>query len=390
MKILMISLADAVFRAGEGGGNTAERLSEYLDAARQIEPGSSITALVFTPGSFRPLTPRPGLTFIPVQAPRVQLFPMLGLWKALRLRPRLAPDVVTTQNSYEAGLLGLLLARRFEARLEVQIHFDLLSPYWLQEHPVWNRVRQGIAQRTLTRADAIRVVSSPLKEGVVERWGIPRERVAVIPVPVAFEVSRAAEGFSVRPSVLSDPTSKIVLYVGRLCHQKNLPGLFAIIEKILDARADTEVILLGDGPQRAYAEERAAALGEEQVHVMGNVPYHNLPHYYETADVLILPSLYEGFGRVVMESYLFDTPAVATTCSGPEDIILDEETGFLTAIEDLDRFTDRVLWLLAHPESAREMGRRGNRYVRETFDPQRLVDDMVGQWWQLAKRDRQP
>ena len=384
MNVLMLSLADSVFRPSEKTGNTLDRQLEYFEAMQLAAPGSALTVLVFTRESFSTLTPRDGLTFIPVRAPRVQFFPLLGLLAAFRARRHFHPDVVTTQNPFEAGLLGLLLAQAFGARLEVQIHFDLLSPYWLQERRAWNPVRLWLAGRILPRADAIRVVSSPVSARVRKRWRIPGEHITTIPVPVAFETDPESEELEVRCRVLADPSSKLVLFVGRLCYQKNLPGLFAVIEGVLDSRPDTESVLVGDGPERAYVAARAAALDTNRIHVMGNVPYHEIPQYYEAADVLILPSLYEGFGRVVLEGYLFGTPAVATRCGGPEDIIRDGETGFLTSIQDMEGFSDRVLWLLDHPGVARDMGHRGTELVQREFAPQKLISKVIGQLKRLA------
>jgi len=379
MNVLMVGLDDAVFLGDNGPGNTAVRLRRYLETMRRAEPDSTLTYLVFTRERHRPLSLGDGLWFVPVRALRLQLFPWAGLWTIWPLRPCLQPDVITTQDPLEAGLLGLMLKRVFRASLEVQIHFNLLSPYWRAEHRRWNRVRQLLARFVLTHADAIRVVSSPLKHMLMETWGIPEERMAVLPVPVFYESQPETPGLA-DPQVLSGLHRRVVLFVGRFYYPKNLPGLFTVIERVLHASPDVEFVLVGDGPERPYATGRAAALDRQRIHVVGYAPYTDLAHYYRRADVLVLPSLYEGFGRVVLEGYLFDTPAVATRCGGPEDIIVDGETGFLTGIEDMEGFADRVLWLLNHPGVARQMGERGHVYVQRAFEPEGLIEQMVGQW----------
>jgi len=384
VNILMVGLSDSVFLENAKGSNTAIRLRRYLEALQRIEPDSTLTNLIFTRRRVRSVAPCDGLWFIPVRTPRVQLFPVTGFLTALHLRHRLQPDVVTTQSPFEAGVLSLVLSWMFKAPLEVQVHFNLLSPYWLAEHRWWNWVRLSLARFVLGRADAIRVVSSPLKRSLAKTWGISDKRMAVIPVP-AFYDSQPTTPTHTNLEVLSDPHSKVVLFVGRLCYPKNLPALFTVIERVLRARTDVEFLLVGDGPDRSYAVERAAALDGRRVHVMGSVPYANVPRYYRRADVLVLPSLFEGFGRVVLEGYLFNTPAVATRCGGPEDIIVGGETGFLTEIEEMEEFADRVLWLLGHPDRARRMGEQGHVHVQRMFEPERLIERMVGQWQRLAE-----
>jgi glycosyltransferase involved in cell wall biosynthesis len=378
----MIGLDSSVFQEKTQGSNTRTRLARYLKRLRHLVPGSTLTDLILARGNQKPLGSLGGLWLIPVRAPCAQLLPLTGFLAALRLRRQLQPDIITTQDPLETGLLGLVLKWAFQAPLEVQVHFNLLSPYWLAEHRWWNRVRRWLACFVLARADAIRVVSSPLKRVLVERWGISQDQIAVIPVPVFYNDPLEATNDACLEA-LSTPDSKVVLFVGRLCYPKNLPGLFTVIEKVLHARPDVEFILVGDGPEYPYAAERAAALDERRIHVVGNIPYADLPHYYRHADVLVLPSLYEGFGRVVLEGYLFGTPAVATRCGGPEDIIADGETGFLTEIEDMERFADRVVWLLDHPAEARRMGERGRVQVQQEFDPDRLIERMVGEWQRL-------
>jgi glycosyltransferase involved in cell wall biosynthesis len=245
-------------------------------------------------------------------------------------------------------------------------------------------VRHILARIVLARANTIRVVSSPLRQALTQKWGLPETKIAVIPVPVSFD-KQPETIQDIEPKALSNPSSKVVLFVGRLCHQKNLPGLFAVATQVLQTRSDVEFVLVGDGPERRHAVERAAALDADRVHVEGSIPYATLANYYRRADVVILPSLYEGFGRVILEGYLFGTPAVATRCGGPEDIIIDGETGFLTEIEDMEGFASHTLWFLSHPDEARRLGERGRAHVQRMFEPQKLVGQMMGQWEQMTR-----
>lgn len=374
MNVWMAGLDDSVFHNGES--NTVARLGRYLETLRQLEPNSTLTDLILTRQRVQPIAPQDGLRFIPVRSPRI-LFPIAGALTALRLGHHLRPDVITTQDPLETGLLGLILKRAFRAPLEVQLHFNLLSPYWLAEHRWWNRLRLALARFVLAHADAIRVVSSPLKRALIDAWAVPDKRIAIIPVPVLYEHESFEE-------TSATPPRKVVLFVGRLYYPKNLPGLFAVIEKVLESHPDATFILVGDGPQRDYARKRAAALSDKSIHLLGTIPYADLPRYYHSADLLVLPSLYEGFGRVVLESYLCRTPVVATRCGGPEDIIVDGETGFLTLVEDMEGFAKRVSWLLDHPTEAKHMGEKGYERVRQQFQPEKLIEQMVQQWRQIA------
>ncbi|MCJ7700232.1 MAG: glycosyltransferase family 4 protein, partial [Anaerolineales bacterium] len=376
MNVLMISLDDSVFPGSEKAGNTLERMKAYLTALRKIDPESEITSLAFTRRRLEPFSPAEGLVFIPVKAPRIQLFPAAALFLILKNWKSFHPGVITSQSPFEPGLLGVLLKALFKVPLEVQVHVNYFSDFWLREHPWWNRIRILMARLVLKGADSVRVVSSVVRDELLNRFKIPEMKVVIIPVPVFFR----DEGDKAQTTSFDLPTSpgsKVVLFVGRLCFQKNLGGLFQVIEKILSARSDVEFILAGDGSEREITEKKAAHLDKERIHVLGNVDYNHLARLYRHAEVIILPSLYEGFGRVVLEGYLFGTPSVATRCGGPEDIIEEGETGFLIEINDMVGFAERVLWLLDHPIEASQFGARGREIVQERFQMACLIDKMV-------------
>lgn len=384
MNILTVGGDDSVFQSTPQTSNTTQRLGQYLDALCEIAPGSTLTAFVSTRANRQTLIARPGLTFIPVKTRFTLFFPLNGWRAASQMRDSIQPpDIISAQNPYESGLLAWMLSRSFKARLEIQVHLNLFSPYWLAEKPLLNRMRFALARQVIQRADAIRVVSSTVKDELIRQWGIPAGRIAVIPIPVWYEKDIPAISVD---NNLSNPQAQVVLFVGRLHPSKNLDGLFNVCTAVLKNRADAEFVFIGDGPQRAHAQQRAGEIAPYRIHILGNIPYNHLPAWYRRAQLVVLSSLHEGFARVLVESYLFSTPAVSTRCGGPQDIILDGETGFLTPIENMDEFAQRVAWLLENPDAASRMGERGRQYIETHFDPALLTNRIVGQWQRLFNR----
>lgn len=377
----MIGRDDSVFPGSPAPTNTLQRLRRYLEALCQVEPGSTLTDLIYTPHSHQPFSPQPDMHFIPVRGRQYQLFPLTGLLALFKLASSWKPDLISTQNPFEMGLLGLELKWRFHVPLEVQVHFHLPSPYWLAEHSILNRLRLSLARHVLGHAEGIRVVSTPVRDFLIQEWKIPSDRVRVIPIPTLYDETLAPNDVT---DVLYDPAAPVVLFVGQLISAKNIPGLIKIFAVVMSRHPGAECVILGDGPLHSYVLQAASRLDAQRIHILGNIPHAEVPCWYQRARVLVLPSLHEGLGRVLLESYLFKTPAVATRCGGPEDVIIDGETGFLTPIEDLEQFAERVIWLLEHPDQASEMGRRGQLYVRSKFDPDTLISQMVNHWQALA------
>ena len=379
MNILMLSLDNSVLPGSAKSGNTASRLTAYLIALQKAEPNSTMTVMVFTPRPAPPFSSG-GISFIPVKTRSVALFPLTGLLAAYRYRKTLNADLITTQNPFECGLLGVLIRKLIEAPLEMQIHLNLFSAEWLAERFA-NRVRFWLAHRLVKRADAIRVVSSGVKERLVNSWQISPEKIVIIPIPVFFE-EFSQKG--IEDGILSDSQSQIILFVGRLHPTKNLPGLFEICATVLKEVKSAEFVIVGDGPLRNYAEQQAENIDPERVHILGSLPYEALQGWYQRASVIVLTSAHEGFARVLVEGYLFGTPAVATRSGGPQDIIEEGETGFLTDIHDFETFAQKIVWLLDHPAEAKAMGARGQQLMRERFDRDHLIEQIITQWQFLS------
>ncbi len=382
MNVLMISQDKSIFANSKSGGNTLARMQYYFAALKKLQPGSTLTCLVYTPARHEPFSPETGLAFIPVQAGRVQFFPWAGyrLVKKMGISPQ--PDLITAQNPAEAGLLGVWLSRRFGIPLEIQYHFNIFSPYWLAKRPLWHRVKKMMAKWVTRRASGIRVVASKIKQQMTDFWGLPAEILSVIPVPVFY--AESTPGFSQRNPA---DAKKLVLFVGRFCYQKNLPGLFEIIAAIAEQNQNKVTFLLaGDGPQRPYVDAQIERLKNLDIQAPGVIPYEQMPGIYAKASVLILPSFYEGLPRVVVESYLHGVPVVASPYCGLEDVVLDGKNGFLADIAVPQKFAQQVTTILNDRTLAQEMGLFGELHVKKTLAPERLTAQMVETWHEMVKK----
>jgi len=225
------------------------------------------------------------------------------------------PTAVTTQTPWEEGVVGALLAKALEADFLPQLHFDLFSEDWLREKRM-NAVNRVIAGPVLRAATRLRVVSDPLKTKVAHRLRLDPAAIDVIPVGVNFQPSslsadQAKQRLDVR--LVGHP---VVLFVGRLTAQKNLPLWLDVAGDILKAAPDTRFVLVGDGELdgelRRMINQRKQG---DRILLTGPIGHARLPEVYAAADLFLLSSDYEGFGRVLLEAAFAGVPSVATRCS---------------------------------------------------------------------------
>jgi glycosyltransferase involved in cell wall biosynthesis len=184
-------------------------------------------------------------------------------------------------------------------------------------------------------------------------------------------------------------------FVGRLVDWKAVDLLLRAFQR---ASRDTPMalVVVGDGPERPALERLAAELGiaapldgAPGVRFAGWLPQAECAQRLQGADALVLPSLLECGGAVVLEAMAMGKPVIATAWGGPLDY-LDERCGVLVPPASRDALVqglaDAMLRLAASPELRREMGRHGREKVRRDYDWEVKVDRMVAVYRHAVQR----
>jgi glycosyltransferase involved in cell wall biosynthesis len=180
-----------------------------------------------------------------------------------------------------------------------------------------------------------------------------------------------------------------IAFVGRLIELK---GVELLIEAfaLADLPASSELVVLGDGPiqdkLRQLADESGLA---HRVRFLGFREQHELPSILCECDALVLPSLRECGGAVVLEAMALALPVIATRWGGPADY-LDSTCGIL--VDPLPRpdfvvaLASAIRTLASDPARRRKMGAAGQAKVERLFDWERKVDRMIEiyRWVQSA------
>lgn len=217
-------------------------------------------------------------------------------------------------------------------------------------------------------ADAIVAATEDERRQLVRWYGAERERVHIIPCGVDTARFRPVDRAAARAYLGLPECGAIVLYVGRL---EPLKGVDLFIEAAgrIEWRDVTVLVVGGDdpgSPHRAELEARARELGlGERVRFVGSVPHEDLPAYYSAADVTVVPSYYESFGLVAVESMACGTPVVASRVGGLTGTVLDGRTGYLVPWRCPEPFADRIETLLANEELREGLGRAGVEAVQQ-------------------------
>lgn len=177
----------------------------------------------------------------------------------------------------------------------------------------------------------------------------------------------------------------LALSVGRYHEQKDQPTLLRAWSLVRERVPAAVLALVGagelDAELRALAEE--LGLGDAVRFV---APRPNLAPAYADADIFALSSLWEGLPYVVLEAMSFGVPVVSTGVDGIPEAVADGESGLLVVPGDAGALAEAIVRLLNDPEARARMGEAGAAIVRERFGLERMADELVAVYREVAGR----
>lgn len=171
---------------------------------------------------------------------------------------------------------------------------------------------------------------------------------------------------------------KVIVFIGRFVGWKRVELVIALTHQLRQKGMPVRAIIIGGGRWGNRAtEERyhrlARPLGSSVIFT-GPQPQEALREYLSLADVLVLPSLSETFGNVLLEAGACGVPCVACAVGGVPEVIAHGETGYLFAPDDSEAFFASVEGLLRDEQQAQKMGQQAYARVRALFDWDRIVE----------------
>lgn len=235
--------------------------------------------------------------------------------------------------------------------------------------PVWltNRIVATLSDQIITN-------SSALKNHYVRV--APHDRIAVVYNGIDLkEFSPGPPRYpGLREELSLPPATKLVAIVGAISPRKG-HALFAEAAALVKRTFDGVAFLVIGAGQCEFVDAVKAHVEQLGIgscfHFLGW--RSDIPDILRASDVLVVASDQESFGRTVVEAMATELPVVATRCGGPEEIIVDRQTGYLVPIDDPRAMADAVRAIIGDPVLARNLGRAGRRRAEACFSVQAYV-----------------
>ena len=297
---------------------------------------------------------------------------LLAVWDAYRIGKKICKenkiDVITTQDPLLTGLVGYLLRRRFNIPLNMQLHGNYLdNEFHLKSSklfPILNIAGKSIVKK----ADCIRAVSSLVKDDLVSKIGISRERIVTFPVFTNIDKFMSSS----KTTMVRDKYKRfdsIVIFIGSLIRRKNIEAFINAASEVVKSHPRTLFLIIGEGPEKMRLLNMVDRLGLRQnVKFKGKVAHQYLPSYYQASNLFVLPSKEDGWGLVVVEALASGRPVIVSNACGTKDIVDRANCGFVFPANRPDILAQKIIYLLDNPKLGLEMGERGKEYVKQAMD----------------------
>jgi glycosyltransferase involved in cell wall biosynthesis len=297
------------------------------------------------------------------------LSPLLLLYLVFRYDGK----ILVAQSPFE-GAIGAFVkgvSRLFGKKLWLIIenHNNFEEDVFLQRDiplmGVYRKVMLALARLAFRHGDAVRVISS----STIER----ATHYAPDLPQVRFMTWSDTDIFQNTQRTIPVEDAQDMVYAGVLIPRKGVHHLLTAFSKLEHSTA--QLHLVGHPENEAYAEQlqqQAQELGiADRVQFVGNVSQQGLADYFAKSRVMVLPSLSEGLGRVVVEAMLLGIPVIGCRVGGIPDMITDGENGYLVEPDDVNSLAEALQKI--YSDDVKTMGSTAQNFAQDFFSPEQYV-----------------
>jgi alpha-maltose-1-phosphate synthase len=223
---------------------------------------------------------------------------------------------------------------------------ELASALQAAKEPAWKIERK---EQEVKLADRIFVASSITQKSLLD-FGIKPEKISMIPYGAPLDYFH--------PQPKPDKAFRAI-YVGRLEPRKGIHYLLKAWQSLQLKQAELLLVGINEFPAGWLEQYR------DTFRYISSVPHASLNEYYSSANVLVFPSLVEGFGLVLLEAMACGIPVITTANTAGPDIVTDGVEGFIIPIRDVEALQEKLEWCYRHPQELAQMGQAARQRAEQ-------------------------
>jgi glycosyltransferase involved in cell wall biosynthesis len=278
------------------------------------------------------------------------------IWNASRIMKKNKIDVICTNMDKDlrfgglaaklAGVKGIIPSREIDYPLKDTFRYRF----------IYNHVATHLVVNSEATKNTV-IKSAP--------WFDP-QRMTVIYKGISLESFDALPASNLADEIGVPPATKFITFVGQLDERKGIRYLLDAWKDIHSRHTDVMLLLIGKGPMQKFIETFIVQHSlKSSVRLLGF--RNDIPAILQQSYLLTLPSLWEGFGYVLVEAMAAKLPTVATATSSIPEIVVHEKTGLLVPPRQSKALAEAFNTLISDPEKAHMMGEAGRIRMEELF-----------------------
>ena len=282
----------------------------------------------------------------------VLYFTIIGFYKLNNLNKKFDFSVFQASDA-GAGILALLLSKIHKKKFVFEIQGDIF------EFPseVGGRLHSNLVKMfsrfLATHADHIRIVS-PYQYKYLSELGVDSSKIYLVPPRCESKVFNLSNIKS-KPDIFSE-NSKNIIFVGNLIVSKGVIYLIEAVSNLIKKGNEFNLIIVGDGALKDSLVQLSKKLNiKKNVFFVGRIKYELVPTYIHYADLLVLPSIEEGVGRVLIEAMALKVPVVGSNVGGIPLLIEENFNGLLFESRNSHSLEKKIEEIFEYPKKTENM-----------------------------------
>jgi glycosyltransferase involved in cell wall biosynthesis len=318
---------------------------------------------------------RPQLSGFPPSYFQNILFIISATWLGLRLVKREKIDIIHV-NNFSPVIIGTILSKICKIPLVKTFHvvFSATHNYWKN----WS-MQSNVSRLTsvvgpffekLTiwlPADIIHAVSQSTKKHLIEFKAKPK--IVVIPNIVNLSYFEKLDS--------NKTYGENVLFVGRLVYNKNLNVVISTFAKVVEKVPNAKLIVVGTGPMLEEWKKMAHGLGlNDNIIFTGFIDENEKLELFGKTSAFVLPSITEGLPTIILEAFAMKTPVIVSDIEPHREIITEGIDGFLIPLDDLQKWAEKIVYILSNKDECKKLGLNGRTKVEKDFSGQSVINEL--------------
>jgi glycosyltransferase involved in cell wall biosynthesis len=299
----------------KGGMDVVARQNKYGHQLRLLSKKSKLNFVVFSTSTYvKTYNALEFINILRISKPTFNSF-LFSIKSYRHIKSQnLNVKLLIASDPWESFWSAYFLNRFFSKKIpiQIQVHGDIADPKWRRIN-FRNRFRYSLAKLSLSKASSVRAVTKYQAENLVKAFGIKRERIVVVPVPITV-ASKVVALKSERP--------KTIGLVGRIHQDRGIWEFIRLIRILNSSSKDFKVVVLGQGPSKnKFLLKLSSVISKNRIIYLGQLPESELRKAWKGIGVLVSMAPVESYGRVIRESLIAGVPVWATVSAGVKDLM---------------------------------------------------------------------